>query len=86
MNFTIVNKTPLFHNTFIKKWKSLCIIINGRQLIFCDQDINGGSPVFLDIGDHYPVALFGGHSHSASICSEGEFKVLIIIFHIEVIY
>ena len=42
------------------------------QLVLCDCDINDGSPVFLDIGNHQPVSLFGGRSHSATICSEGE--------------
>ena len=45
---------------------------SGRQLVLCDQGINGGDPVFLDIGDHHPVSLFGGYRHSATICSEGE--------------
>ena len=44
----------------------------GRQLVFCDNGINGGTPVFLDIGGHEPVSLFGGNKHSASICSDGE--------------
>lgn len=39
-----------------------------RQLVLCDKDINGGDPTFLDIGNHHPVALFGGCYHSAVIC------------------
>ena len=45
---------------------------NGRQLVLCDRSINGGEPVFLDIGKHYPVSLFGGCSYLAAIGSEGE--------------
>lgn len=44
----------------------------GRQLVCCDDEINDGNPVYLDIGNKNPVALFGGCNHSASICSEGE--------------
>ena len=45
---------------------------SGRQLVLCDCEINKGTPVFLDIGNHEPVSLFGGYSHSAAICTEGE--------------
>lgn len=45
---------------------------NGNQLVLCDSDINGGNPVFLDIGDEEPVALFGGRSHSSAISIKGE--------------
>ena len=45
---------------------------NEKKLVLCDCDINGGEPVFLDIGNHQPVALFGGNYHSAAIGSEGE--------------
>lgn len=44
----------------------------GKQLVLCDCYINGGNPVFLDIGNQQPVALFGGYSHAASINNEGE--------------
>ena len=43
-----------------------------RQLVLCDSEINGGHPVFLDIGDEYPVSLFGGCYHSAAISNKGE--------------
>ena len=43
-----------------------------RQLVICDSYINRGNPVFLDIGNHHPVTLFGGCSNSAAICSKGE--------------
>ena len=49
---------------------SVCGI--GKQLVYCDCEINGGNPVFLDIGNHEPVALFGGRSHAATICDKGE--------------
>lgn len=45
---------------------------DGYQLVLCDKDINGGDPVFLDIGNHQPVSLFGGCSYAAAIGSEGE--------------
>lgn len=44
---------------------------NGKQLVYC-SDSNGGDPVFLDIGDEEPVALFGGCSHCAVITDKGE--------------
>ena len=45
---------------------------SGRQLVFCDSGINSGTPVFLDIGNKEPVSLFGGYSHAAAICADGE--------------
>ena len=45
---------------------------NGRQLVYCDCYINAGNPVFLDIGNQQPIALFGGYSHAAAISNEGE--------------
>ena len=45
---------------------------SGRQLVFCDYGINGGTPVFLDIGSKEPVSLFGGYCHAAAICTDGE--------------
>ena len=45
---------------------------SGRQLAYCDNGINGGTPVFLDIGSHEPVSLFGGYTHAAAICADGE--------------
>ena len=45
---------------------------SGRQLVFSDYGINGGTPVFLDIGSHEPVSLFGGCTHAAAICTDGE--------------
>ena len=44
----------------------------GRQLVLCDKLINGGDPVFLNIGNHHPVSLFGGLCHTAAIGSKGE--------------
>lgn len=44
----------------------------GRQLAYCDWQINGGNPVFLDIGNEEPVALFGGCVHTAAITKKGE--------------
>ena len=49
---------------------------SGRQLVLCDEYINGGREVFLDIGDHAPVALFGGFHHAAAICEEGEVIII----------
>ena len=43
-----------------------------RQLVICDKDINGGHPVFLDIGNRYSVALFGGEHHLSAITNKGE--------------
>ena len=45
---------------------------NERQLVLCDCSINNGNPVFLDIGKHQPVSLFGGIDLLAAIGSEGE--------------
>ena len=45
---------------------------NQRQLLLRDCDIKVKGPLFLDIGNHQPVSLFGGYSHSAAIGSEGE--------------
>ncbi|KAK8837309.1 hypothetical protein M9Y10_036740 [Tritrichomonas musculus] len=42
-----------------------------KQLVLCDCNINGGEPVFLDIGNQQPVALFGGFSNAAAITSDG---------------
>lgn len=50
---------------FTKSWESRI------QLVYCDKDINRGTPVFLDIGNHELVSLFGRYSHSASICANG---------------
>ena len=53
---------------------SLCMfsksIGNERQLVLCDCEIN--DTVFLDIGNHHPVSLFGRYYHSAAIGNEGE--------------
>lgn len=38
-----------------------------RQLIFCDNSINDGEAVFLNIGNQQPMALFGGSLHAAAI-------------------
>lgn len=43
----------------------------GIQLVYVDKDINRGTPVFLDIGNHERVSFFGRYSHSASICANG---------------
>ena len=48
------------------------------HLVYCSREIKGGDPVFLDIGDHQPAALFGFCFHAAVITSEGE---VIFIFH-----
>ena len=53
---------------------------SGRQLVYCESEINGGTPVFLDIGRHEPVSLFGGRSYAAAICAEGE--VIFINCHV----
>ena len=45
---------------------------NTKQLVFCDADLNLGSPVFLKIQNHDPVALFGGCNNFAAISREGE--------------
>ena len=45
---------------------------SGRQLAYLNSEINEGTPVFLDIGSHKPVSLFGGCSHAAAICNDGE--------------
>ena len=45
---------------------------DGRQLVYCDKDIKGGDPVFLDIGDEEPVSLFGGCLYAAAISDKGE--------------
>ena len=45
---------------------------DGRQLVYCDYDIKGGDPVFLDIGDEEPVSLFGGNNHAAAISDKCE--------------
>ena len=44
----------------------------GRQLVYCDKEINGGNPVFLDIGEVEPVSLFGGFYHAAAISEKGD--------------
>ena len=49
----------------------------GRQLVYCDCELNGGNPVFLDIGNLEPVSLFGGCNHAAAICKNGE----VLFFH-----
>ena len=53
-------------------WHSLYVHKKWRQLVFCDCQIKGGTLVFLDIGSHEPVSLFGGYSHAAAICADGE--------------
>ena len=45
---------------------------DGRQLVYCDFDIKGGDPVFLDIGDDDPVSFFGCYWHSPAISDKGE--------------
>lgn len=45
---------------------------NEKKLVLCDHQTNDGKPVFLNIGDVDPVALFGGRSNSAAIGSNGE--------------
>ena len=65
------------------RYGTLCMFTKscgcGRQLAFCDNEINGGTPVFLDIGSKEPVSLFGGNNHAAAICTDGE--VIIINRH-----
>lgn len=43
-----------------------------KQLVYCDCNINDGDPVFLDIDNQEPVALFGGCKHVAAINNKGE--------------
>lgn len=45
---------------------------NKRQLVLCDKDVSRGNPIFLEIGNHHPVALFAGYNHMAAVCSDGE--------------
>lgn len=58
------------YNGTLYMFKKSCS--SGRQLVYCDWQINGGTPIFLDIGSHNPVSLFGGYYHSVSICADGE--------------
>lgn len=44
----------------------------GRQLILCNSDINEGQPIFLNIGNQDPIALYGGAFYAAAISSEGK--------------
>lgn len=41
-----------------------------KQLVYCDSEIN--EPVFLNICNQKPIALFGGHYHTAAITDKGE--------------
>ena len=43
-----------------------------KQLIYCDEGIDGGMPVFLNIENQLPIALFGGFSYVAAISNEGK--------------
>ena len=45
---------------------------HSMQLVYCDKKINEGTPIYLDIGNSNPLALFGGDHNMAAICSEGE--------------
>lgn len=36
------------------------------QLVYCDKEINEGTPIYLDIGNSNPLALFGGVHNMAS--------------------
>ena len=51
---------------------------NERLLVLSRYDINDGNPVFLDTGNHKPMALFGNNINAAAIGSEGE---IILIIH-----
>ena len=44
----------------------------GRELVVCDCFISEGNPIFLNIGEKKPIAIFGGHCNSAAITDEGE--------------
>ena len=75
--FSIMNKDGSYLDPISAvccAWGTLYLFSSssGRQLVFCDKDINGGHPVFLDIGNEYPVSLFGGELHSAAITNKGE--------------
>ena len=48
-----------------------------RHLVLCDSCINASKPVFLDIGNEYPVSLFGGYSNTAVITDKGEIILII---------
>ena len=45
---------------------------NGKQLVYFSKDINGGNPVFLDIGNEEPVSLFGVYHQVAAISDYGD--------------
>ena len=42
------------------------------QLVLCDNRINSGDPIYLDICGNEPLSLFGGNTYVAAISSEGE--------------
>lgn len=46
---------------------------NERHLIFCHQSYNDGTPISFSLGNHQPIALFGGYSHPACILNDGSF-------------
>lgn len=44
----------------------------GIQLVFCDENVNNGKPIFLSTRNKQPVALFRGLHDAAVICRDGE--------------
>lgn len=44
----------------------------GKQLVHCHREINGGDTVFLNISDEEPVSLFGGRHHAEKMSDKGE--------------
>lgn len=39
---------------------------NRHDLVYIDNEINDGTPVFIDVKGEDPMALFGGFSHTAA--------------------
>lgn len=46
------------------------------KLAYVFYNKNGGMPLFLDTGDKFPVALFGGYKISASINNDGSVSIV----------
>ena len=61
---TAVSAVCCWYGTLYMFSKSSC---NERQFVLCDSLINGSDPVFLEIGNHHPVSLFGGKYISRDI-------------------
>lgn len=43
---------------------------NEKKLVYCESGL--GKPIHLNIGNQQPIALFGGHYHTAAISDKGE--------------